>query len=311
MKKEKKRKIEYKIDYFRITVHDSTRACIDLYNEHFGLALGKLVDQGHGSYGFKGVMESSLGFQLKHTPGGDRHYCTFEFPGEACKAVPPKFFIYFYKTLVRHEYKINITRIDFAFDNVPFTPKDFKEAIEEDILHPDKNIIRSLTQRKSLHWHSEPFQEREDGSGIGKDTCYFGSRSSERFLRVYNKRGPTRLEIEFKGVRALEVAHYLFMTGIDDWFESMIGQVLDFIDIEKPWWKEFVGDHERAYVTLHSAKDKSLEKTQEWLIHQVSPALAAAAECTKGQIITEMMEEGRKRMHKSYGNLLSLGKMND
>ena len=298
--------VEYLIDYFRITIHESTHECINLYQNHFELALGKLVSLHHGAKGYKGVMESAFGFQLKHTPGFDREYCTFEFPGDACKAIPPEFFIYFFRRINRLDIEFNVNRIDIAFDNVPFTPHQFKLAIEEDLANEEKKIIRSLTKRDSMKWISRPFKSREDGSGIGQDTCYFGSRMSERYLRVYNKRGPTRLELELKGERASIVAKDLLMVDEKEWFTLMVGHLLDFIDIDKSWWKKFIGNEKRAYVKLHSAKEKSLEKTCDWLFTQVSPALSAVTECTDGQILYELLEEGYKRMQKNYSNLLSL-----
>jgi hypothetical protein len=129
-----------------------------------------------------------------------------------------------------------------------------------------------------------------------------------RFLRVYNKRGPTRLELELKEERANLVAESLFLAPIDDWPTIAIGHLLDFIDIDRPWWKEFIGDTDRAYKKLHYAKDVSLEKSRAWLLKQVSPALSAVAECTGGEILLDMDQEGRKRMNKRYGPLISAHK---
>ena len=52
-------------------------------------------------------------------------------------------------------------------------------------------------------------------------------------------------------------------------------------------------------------EEKSLETITDWLLNQVSPTFAAVIECTGGQIISDMMDEGGKRMHKNHGNLLS------
>jgi hypothetical protein len=126
-----------------------------------------------------------------------------------------------------------------------------------------------------------------------------------RFLRAYNKRGPTRLELELKEDRANTVAETIFLNPIENWPSVAISHLLDFIDIDRPWWKEFIGDNERAYKKLNYAKDVSLEKSRAWLIKQVSPLLAAVAECTSGEILLEMHTEGRKRMYKRYAPLIS------
>lgn len=298
----------YMIDYLSITVHLPLQDCLNLYHHHFGYALFDLYDLPHGAKGFKGVMAAALGFQLKHSPGYDRHYCSFMFPGQACKAVPPEYFIYFYRTLVREEIKFSVSRLDFAYDGVPFTPKEFIQVFKDDktrIEQGNKQKVRTLSQRDTVQFITEPFMDKEDGSGLSRDTCYFGSRSSERFLRVYNKRGPTRLEVEYKGKRADLVAREILMKDEEKWLDISISHLLDFIDIDIPWWKEFVGDRERAYAKLHCAKEKSLEKISDWLIGQVSPSLAVVTECTGGQILSDMLDEGGKRMRKNHGNLLS------
>jgi len=148
--------------------------------------------------------------------------------------------------------------------------------------------------------------EKEDASGFGRDTCYFGSRQSERFLRVYNMRGPTRLEVEYKGKRAALVASEILKEEVDKWFSISISHLLDFIDIEASWWKEFTGDTERAYAKLHSSKEKSFEKKREWLLKQVSPTFAAVKEVTNGEIIFEMLDEGERRMYRNHPDLIAL-----
>jgi len=299
---------DYLIDYLSITVHLPLANCVNLYNHHFSDALFGLIDQDHGAKGFKGVKEAAMGFQLKHSPGHGRDYCSFMFPGNACRAIPPEFFTYFYRTLKKQNIEFRVTRLDFAYDCVPFTPKMFFKIIEEDKYREkigEKRLVRTLTQRDTVQLITQPFLEREDKSGLGRDTCYFGSRQSERYLRVYNMRGPTRLEIEYKGKRAERAAKDILSKNEEEWLEISIGHLLDFIDIDIDWWKEFKGDSERAYAKIYSAKEKSLENISGWLLDQVSPSLAAVTECTGGQILSDMLDEGAKRMHKNHKNLLS------
>ena len=298
--------IDFLMDYFRITVHTTTEECKELYDRYFKEALGNLVESPLGAKGYKGVYESAQGFQLKHNPGYDRDYCTFEFPGGACKAIPPDFFLPYYRYLVNNEIRFNVTRIDLAFDNVPFSPKQFRDAIDEDLANPELKIIRSLSQRESLSWRSKPYKEKEDGTGLGRDTCYFGSRSSDRYLRVYNMRGPTRIEIELKGERASLVAADLMSNQIDNWFEIMIGHLLDFIDIEKDWWKEFIGDSERAWGKMESPEVQDIQKLLNWYIDDLSASYAVLHEYTNGNIGKILLRYGRPKMEKNYANLLSL-----
>jgi DNA relaxase NicK len=302
--------IEFRIDYFRITIHTNVDECVKLYKQCFEYGLGELTDQEHGAKGFKNVLGALSGFQLKHNPGDYKNYCTFEFPGQACGSSAPEQFIDFYHLTQLKKYRTNVTRIDFAFDHVPFSPFDIYQAILNDAKRgkEEKPIVRSQAERSSLEIISSPLKMREDGSGLGQDTCYFGDRSSQRFLRVYNKRGPTRLELELKEDRANLVAGDIFSKDVEKWHEVAISHLLDFIDIDLPWWKEFINQTDRAYMKLRYAKDVSLEKSRKWLLGQVSPTMAAISEVTGGDIVLEMDKEGRKRMGKRYKPLLTASK---
>jgi hypothetical protein len=308
--RKKDKMIEFIIDYFRITVHESTRYCEDIYNEYFREFLGPLCESSRGAKGFKAAYEAALGFQLKHTPGGYREYCTFEFPGKACKAIPPEVLGLFHNVLKLEEKRFNVNRIDLAFDGVKFTPLQLYEVILKDGKRKssEKSLVRSLTQRDSVHYEIEPLKEKEDKSSFARETCYFGSRSSERFLRLYNKRGPNRLEVEYKGDRASIVADDLFkdLYNFHEFFNIAISHLRDFIDIDLPWWLEFINENDRAFAKIHNAKDITLGNKKVWLFHQAAPTIAAINRIEDGQFIIELISEGRRRMNKSCADLLAL-----
>ena len=169
-------------------------------------------------------------------------------------------------------------------------------------------MVRSLTQRDSLDLRNQPLKEKEDDSSKGCETCYFGSRSSDRYLRLYNKRGPNRLEAEYKQRRASIVADDLFknLQKIDDFYNIAISHLRDFIDVDLPWWWEFVNDIDRAYAKIHSAKEVSLEKSKDWLLNQAAPTIAAINHIDGGNFLMELIIEGRPRMYKNCSNLLEL-----
>ena len=304
--------IEFIIDYFRITVYDNTTYCVRLYDSFFKDWLGPLSDSARGAKGFKGAFGSTLGFQLKHTPGGGRQYCTFEFPGQACKAIPPELFGLFYSVLESEEIRFNVTRIDLAFDGVNFTPQQLYDVILADANRgkDDEPLVRSLTQRESLDFRKEPLKTKEDETSIGRETCYFGSRFSERYLRLYNMRGPNRLEVEYKDDRAAKVAHDLFsqFQNTDHFYDTAIAHLRDFLDIDRPWWWEFINSTERAYAKLYNAKDKTLEATRNWIFTQVAPTIAALNVISNGNFIKELEYYGRKRMYKSCSTILAMHK---
>jgi len=81
------------------------------------------------------------------------------------------------------------TRLDVAWDGFPVQPATMRDAwLRGDVV--------SRVSRESYDW-------RSNGEG---DTLYIGKRTSDKFLRVYNRRASgTRLEVEFKGDEAAEM----------------------------------------------------------------------------------------------------------
>ena len=73
--------------------------------------------------------------------------------------------------LLESNYKscYQFTRLDFAFDDVPFEPQQVREAILE-------NNLRSLAKRETLQVHESPLAFKDNGE-IGTCTVELGSRS--------------------------------------------------------------------------------------------------------------------------------------
>lgn len=148
------------------------------------------------------------------------------------------------------------TRIDIAFDNVPFTPAMCR----------DSWLAGNVRTRS----HPDSYDWRSNAEG---DTFYMGKRISGRLIRVYNRRGPVRLELELKKKFSIPFVRYLAENGFMVLRESAIGVVrdmVDFIDIESDsnksrtvlldWWSRFVGDVERIRFSRLSREDSASEE---------------------------------------------------
>lgn len=106
-------------------------------------------------------------------------------------------------------------------------------------------------------------------------TVYVGSRTSEKFLRIYDKQAEsgldhplTRVELECKGDYAEGVAQHVNQEGYNN-FPSIIKAFCDFPD--HYLWKEHL-----ASPTLSPGipkKEKTYD-TKRWLMESVAPALA-------------------------------------
>ena len=211
---------------------------------------------------YKAIYDGPDGIVLYAYPA-DSTYCSLQISGSAIEKMGQDA-IYRLLELYQSRFieeKINVeekfhwqcTRIDIAFDGVPFTPAMCREAwLARD--------ARSRIHQKSYDWRSNA-----DG-----DTFYVGKRVSGRMIRVYNRRGPVRLEIELKKKYAVPFLIALRLSGFQTiGYESlgMIRDMLDFVDRGSntnlsradllPWWKEFVGDVDRIRYTQITRSDSA------------------------------------------------------
>ena len=145
------------------------------------------------------------------------------------------------------------TRIDIAFDNVPFTPAMCR----------DSWLAGNVRTRS----HPDSYDWRSNAEG---DTFYMGKRISGRLIRVYNRRGPVRLELELKKKFSVPFVRNLAENGFMVLRETAVGTVrdmVDFIDVGSDsnksraalldWWSLFVGDVERIRFSRLSREDSA------------------------------------------------------
>ena len=120
-------------------------------------------------------------------------------------------------------------------------------------------------------------------------TIYIGARSSDRFVRIYNKAAEqkltdgavwTRVEIEFKKHQAQLAATYI-LQGAD--LRSLVFSALDFRDRtadsntsrcpQLDWWSAWVGAVERVSFARETIV-KTARRIYQWVVRQCAPSLA-------------------------------------
>ncbi len=129
---------------------------------------------------------------------------------------------------------LNITRLDGAIDGCPFTPEDLFMA---------HHIGQTRT-----HAQAHRFYRSTDG-----DTFYLGSGKSDVQLRVYNRRGFTRSELQLRRGHAQNMFDKLMATDLQDYPALFLGALrshVDFVDRKAstninrapllPFWSNFV-----------------------------------------------------------------------
>lgn len=162
----------------------------------------------------------------------------------------------------------NITRIDFQITvrTEDYTPQIAREVYEEYLLARSTKM-KNLPRKRMLI--------TTDGNG---DTCQIGSRTSERFLRVYDKdkQSPEldeyvncwRFEIEYKGDAANWYAAQYAREPLLDGSASIVGRQMN------DWGIALNG---YPYAAIPRFKPERMvtdnERTMAWLDIQVRPTI--------------------------------------
>jgi putative DNA relaxase len=164
----------------------------------------------------------------------------------------------------------------------------------------------------------------------------FGSRQSESYLRVYDKRreamgkGQTveglwvRWELEFKKDRANLCLDLLSYLPIKEWKRFTVGLLKSCISFrdtsadapawqrcrasELPWWRALTEDFERCRFHVEKTERK-LEEVLNWFSQAMGPTMAALY-CTVGpDFLMKVIESGSHRWKAHHYQLMKKPKM--
>jgi hypothetical protein len=256
---------------------------------HFGRSVGISGWTAMGGARFYGRRYEYLGATIladPQAPGTEDHVHVV-LPGEAC-AVGVGALLQLLTRLRMWSIRCEVGRLDLAVDGVPFTPADAYEAVQQ------RQTV-SWVKRGSdglLHhtWKSS------NGNGEG-ETLYLGGRQSQRYMRIYNKRGPTRIELETKRDYAQAVAVALLELRVDvELARFVVACLREFCDFGVqdgvhgargvkllPWWAAFVGSADRiGRLDIDRREHLSVDRTLSWLDRAVVPSLAMVVVCYGG-----------------------------
>lgn len=268
-----------KIHWFSITVHKSYKDCRQYWDDLFFHELGQLLETPRGGRGFQNIDVALNEAKLYYNPvpqseGEIKEYCHFEFPGSACDAVIPVHFRDFVSMLQQDEIQFKITRLDIAWDDMPFTPLEFYNRVHDGEAVTPVKLNKEGSKNENFSFIQSPFELRDNGE-VGTSTCYLGSKKSQRFIRVYDRRGGTRLEFVCRDERAHAVALDMFEYIYGDWDIVARENLLDFIRFDA-WivWLKFIAYAKQAAIKVSSARVASLSKMRDWFERQVAVALS-------------------------------------
>lgn len=214
-----------------------------------------------------------------------------ECPGEACEAIGLEGL----RTLFCNA---ELTRADIAADTGLFSPGNLAQWIMQ-------GNVRTRAKKKQYSF---------DLDGKQDNVLRVGSRQSEQYLRVYDRRGFTRLELELKGERARSFKDVLLMS-LEDLPKACVGIIrdyIDFVDVSQdknvsrapllPTWALFTQELERFKLSIAGKAVKTLENVKYWLEDSVSAMLATYA--LAGESVGKLIKIGREKMGEKHRRLL-------
>lgn len=228
--------------------------------------------------------------------------CVVEMPGEACEVLGP----YLWLIMQQQVAAVDVLRVDVAFDGwtdeegKPIDPVWVDEMIRE-----DPSFIRSRADRAKI-------ELRRKGK---HSTVYIGSRSSERFLRIYNERGYTRAELQLGGrfARAYVDGIACGCSSRQTSFSYLRSHV-DFIEPEanstraelQPWWRKHVERWDLAVIPGRQ-KPETLDRKYLWLVKAVAPTLAQVVAASTGDVdvVHQLLAIGFASMTARHEGLIS------
>jgi hypothetical protein len=225
-----------------------------------------------GGYGY--ALSGSVGAaKVYWSPGRGDVFVVLS--GEVCEALGVSGVVALASTLDL----VPNSRLDLAWDIQGITPALVRDAFVGG--HVVTRIHRSLNPETG-RMKSVVFTSNHEG-----DTLYLGSRQSERFLRVYDRRGPTRVELEWKGKRAELLWARLLACGEELWSAEALEELRAFVDFRdrssgvRPdfcplldWWAAFTAGAGRSCVAVPRPEARTLDDFRSWLRRQVAPVLA-------------------------------------
>jgi DNA relaxase NicK len=268
---------------------------LDIVSSHlFGLHLEPL-ERGLWTYKLSAI-ERSTKTRVLWTEG--RLDVAVNLPGEACEMLGTAGVL----ALVR-DLGLKLSRLDVAWDT--------------DLLSPE--LVRSSHAAGDAvsfsKWHD--WRQNPEGS-----TFYVGKRGSDpdvRLVRFYDRRGPTRVELELHGKRAQNLWAVLDGADLADWSAGCLAYLVDFVDFRDrkadsnvgrcprlDWWESFTNGAGRLALPL-PRKAPTLDSTQQWLEGQIAPALSLVADYVPDATawLRDVLRDGKARRKPHHAAMLA------
>lgn len=172
------------------------------------------------------------------------------------------------------------------------------------------------------------YKGKEDIHG---EMITFGSRQSESYLRVYDKRMEelakgremttpwVRWELELKKERAELASNRLAVLPVEEWREFTVGLLKSCISFrdtapddptwircraeELPWWRALTEGFKRSRLITPKV-DRTLEEAKDWFSRAMGPTIAALAHAAGREWIDQVIQAGASRWKPRHHQLM-------
>jgi len=194
-----------------------------------------------------------------------------------------------------------LSRADIALDGAPFAPADVAGWVRDG----------KIRCRSGKRHYIEDIGVDPDG-----DTVTLGSRASGRYMRVYDGRGFTRVELELKRGYARAALGVLLadIEEIPTLAAGVVRDFVDFVDIEQdsnvsrapllPSWEAFVAGIERVRLALAGRPSATPEAVVHYIEHQVAAMLYTYFRL--GNPIGGLLRRGKSRVRARHRAVLAM-----
>jgi DNA relaxase NicK len=303
-----------RIHWFAFTFFGDRKEFDAVYKEFLANIFGDYVEKDHGGRGYHSICTANCGVRVYFDPvsiGPKGNHCHVELPGEACDCIVPDTFreimTYFVYGRMQNGQpqldKFAIKRLDIAFDHEFFSPEQWFQAIS------GVDVV-TLAKRDQIRVEQSPFAPRDDGQ-IGTMTVYLGSNESGRMLRVYNRRGPTRVELQMRDDRANWVAIDILLQHPSKWHEVGLAHLVQYVTFREnqvpAWWLDFIGSAQSADIKISSSRVVSINKLDNWIKRQVAVALSVLDDVEGEEYLPELIKSAKERDRSRYASLIQMG----
>ena len=214
-----------------------------------------------------------------------------------------------------------ITRIDVAFDD-----RDEVVTYDRVVDHFKRGAVTTSAKKWNEYKSDLGFGEEFNPDAHGW-TIEVGSRSSETFIRIYNKAVESgkqdeghyvRVELELKGDKARKFVHNWLDDGVTGGYAaSVLLGALDFKwegqDSNKArwatayWWTKFLDTAKKAFVRLGGEVGKTIHNVLGYVERQAATSIAMVVEVFGVGKLIEIVNRGRGRFEHRHEEIIRMG----